>query len=55
MQFNLDKDLEAQKKRIDILHVEMNNNEQRIGSISDLLANKEEAISRTSYKISEAF
>jgi chromosome segregation ATPase len=52
--FNLDKDLEAQHKRIDILRVEIDNNEQRIASISDLLQNKEEAIYRCQGKISEA-
>lgn len=45
--FNLDKDLDAQKKRIDILRIEVDNNEQRIASISDLLNSKEEAIQRT--------
>lgn len=52
--FNLDKDLDAQKKRIDILRIEVENNEQRIASISDLLNSKEEAISRTQFQISEA-
>ena len=52
--FNLDKDLEAQHKRIDILRVEIDNNEQRIASISDLLNSKEEAIYRCQGKISEA-
>ena len=36
--FNLDKDIDAQKKRIDILRSEAENNEQRILSINDMLA-----------------
>ena len=35
--FNLDKDLDAQKKRVDMLHAEVDNNEHRIASISDML------------------
>lgn len=31
--FNLEKDCEAQQKRVEILHVEVNNNEQRTASI----------------------
>lgn len=45
--FNLDKDIDAQRKRIDILRCEIENNEQRIASINDLLNSKDEAISRT--------
>lgn len=45
--FNLDKDLEAQSKRCDILRIEIENNQQRIQSINDLINSKEEAISRT--------
>ena len=52
--FNLDKDIDAQKKRIDILRTEIDNNESRLASITDLLNNKEEGISRTTFKISEA-
>ena len=36
--FNLDKDIDAQRKRIDMLHAEYDNNEHRIASISDMLA-----------------
>ena len=44
--FNLDKDLEAQRKRIDILRSEADNNEQRIMSCDDLLRQKEDATAR---------
>lgn len=46
--------MDAQNKRLEILRVEIDNNEQRIASISDLLNSKEEAIYRCQGKISEA-
>lgn len=52
--FNLDKDIDAQQKRIDILRSEAENNEHRIASINDMLAQRDDAISRTVIKISEA-
>lgn len=52
--FNLDKDIDAQQKRIDFLRSEADNNEQRIMSINDMLAQRDDAISRTHAKISEA-
>ena len=52
--FNLDKDIDAQKKRLDMLHAEHENNDHRIASISDLLKQKEDSIARTSHKIADA-
>lgn len=52
--FNLDKDIDAQKKRIDMLHAEFDNNEHRIASVSDMLAQKEDAIVRTTHKTQDA-
>lgn len=49
----LDKELDTQHKRVSILRTEIENNDQRIGNIQDLLMSKEEAISKTSVKISE--
>jgi len=49
----LDKELDTQHKRVSILRTEIDNNDQRIGNIQDLLMSKEEAISKTSMKISE--
>lgn len=51
--FNLDKDIDAQKKRIDILRSEAENNEQRILSINDMLAQRDDAIHRTMSKIQD--
>lgn len=52
--FNLDKDIDAQQKRIDILKNEADHNEQRIMSINDMLAQRDDAIMRTHSKIAEA-
>lgn len=52
--FNLDKDIDAQKKRVDMLHAEVDNNEHRIASISDMLKQKEDSIMRVSMKTQEA-
>tara|TARA_B110000285_G_C15056050_1_gene579643 strand:+ start:736 stop:972 length:237 start_codon:yes stop_codon:yes gene_type:complete len=41
-------------KRVDILNVEIDNNEQRCQSIQSLLSHKEESISKTTYSINEA-
>lgn len=49
----LDKELDTQHKRVSILRTEIDNNDQRIGNIQDLLMSKEEAIAKTSMKISE--
>lgn len=53
--YNLDKDLEAKSKRIEILRREVENNGQRTNSITDVLDSKEDAIARTQQKISEAY
>ena len=45
--YNLDKDLEAKSKRIEILRREIENNGQRTNSITDVLDSKEDAIART--------
>jgi chromosome segregation ATPase len=49
----LDKELDTQHKRVSILRTEIENNDQRIGNIQELLMSKEEAIAKTSMKISE--
>ena len=53
--YNLDKDLDAKVKRLDILRKELENNQHRINSISDLLDSKEDAFARTQQKISECY
>ena len=42
VQFNLDKEIDVTSKRYSILKTEIENNEQRIASISHLLAQKED-------------
>jgi len=42
IQFNLDKEIDVTSKRYQILRTEIENNEQRIHSISTLLAQKED-------------
>ena len=53
--YNLDKDLDAKVKRLDILRKELENNQHRINSISELLDSKEDAFARTQQKISECY
>ena len=52
--FSLEKDIDAQKKRMDMLHAEFDNNDHRIASISELLKRNEDAIARTNAKTQEA-
>ena len=51
---NLDKELDQQHKKVQILRTEIENNEQRCNNIQDVLMNKEENISRTHAKLGEA-
>jgi chromosome segregation ATPase len=53
--YNLDKDLDAKIKRLDILNKELENNEARCNSISDLLMSKEDAIGKTQQKLGECY
>lgn len=53
IQLKLDKDLEAQSKRIQILTTESENNYQRTQSIQGLIDNKEQQIAKCVQKTGE--
>ena len=53
-QVRCDNDVMSLNKRVDILNVEINNNDNRAESISSLLAHKEESISKASFAINQA-
>ena len=53
-QLKLDKELDSQHKRIQILNTEVDNKNQRTDSISGLLARKEEQIATTTSKLGDA-
>ena len=53
-QVRCDNEVCSLNKRVDILNVEINNNDNRVESITSLLTHKEESISKTTYAINQA-
>lgn len=54
IQLKLDKDIDSQSKRVQILTTESENNYQRQQSIQSLIDNKEQQISKTVQKVGDS-
>ena len=53
--FQLDKELDSFRKRVQILRSEIDNNNARIQSLQNLIDNKDDNISRICDQLNEAF